>query len=418
MANIMIPEKFGQVSTKFAAVKNENDLAAGVQAGFGLIGYKGKVWSIRYRGDEQQLLRDDGDGPRNSIEVVILKGASYISKIWYQQGYVEGSTAAPDCFSPNGVVPDPQSTKRQSNACANCPQNVWGSKITEAGKKGKACSDSKRLAVVPLGDIPNETYGGPMLLRVPAASLQDLATFGNKMQNLGYPYFAIATRIAFDPNEAYPKFTFSAIRPLTDEEAEQVLVLQPSQEVSRVLAEGSEHQTAEAPVTTDDVANAFEQAPVTSKGNAGEAAAAKAAQAAATKAANEKAAKEASDAAVAKARAEKAAQAATTKPAGGFGATTASTKPAAAKPAAAKPAGGFGATKPVATTDEPKPNISTGGLRKPPEIPDEDEEDTQQEMFAGEEEGAGEEVAEGEEGTGSDFEKSLDDQLADLLRAE
>ena len=25
-------------------------------------------YSIRYRGDEQQLLRDDGDGPRNSIE--------------------------------------------------------------------------------------------------------------------------------------------------------------------------------------------------------------------------------------------------------------------------------------------------------------------------------------------------------------
>lgn len=406
MSNIMIPDKFGQVSTKFADVKVDNDLAAGVQAGFGLIGYKGKVWSIRYRGDEQQLLRDDGDGPRNSIEVVILKSASYISKIWYEKGYVEGSTAAPDCFSPNGVVPDPQSAKKQSNACANCPQNVWGSKITEAGKKGKACSDSKRLAVTPVGDIANETFGGPMLLRVPAASLQDLATFGNKMQNLGYPYFAIATRIAFDPNEAYPKFTFSAIRPLTDEEAEQVIAARSMQEVSRVLAEGAEHQTADAPVSADDVANAFEQAPVTSKGNDD---AAKAAAKAATKAANEAEAKAVSDKAVAKAKAEKAAK---EKAAAEAAAAEAAEAAAATKP---KSMGGFGATKPVAAAAEAKPNISTGGPRKPPEIPD-DEDEAQQEMFAGGEEATEETTEEvAEEGTGSDFEKSLDDQLAELL---
>lgn len=399
MSNVMIPDKFGQVSTKFAGAKVDNDLAAGVQAGFGLIGYKGKVWSIRYRGDEQQLLRDDGDGPRNSIEIVILKAAPYISKIWYEQGYVEGSNAAPDCFSPNGVVPDPQSTKKQANACASCPQNVWGSKITEAGKKGKACSDSKRLAVVPVGDIPNETFGGPMLLRVPAASLQDLATFGNKMQNLGYPYYAIATRVAFDVNEAYPKFQLSAIRPLTDEEAEEVLKLQSSAEVSRVLAEGTEHQTAEAPVTPADVANAFEQPPVTSEGNAAADAAAKAAAktAAEAKAKAEK---------VAKLKAEKAAKEAAEK---------AAAEAAAAKAAVGtKSVGGFGNVKPAAATTEPKPNISTGGPRTPPVIPDDDEETATAELEAASEE----EVTEDEEGTGSDFEKSLDDQLADLLKAD
>lgn len=399
MSNIMIPDKFGQVSTKFAGAKVDNDLAAGVQAGFGLIGYKGKVWSIRYRGDEQQLLRDDGDGPRNSIEIVILKAAPYISKIWYEQGYVEGSNAAPDCFSPNGVVPDPQSTKKQANACANCPQNVWGSKITEAGKKGKACSDSKRLAVVPVGDIPNETFGGPMLLRVPAASLQDLATFGNKMQNLGYPYYAIATRVAFDVNEAYPKFQLSAIRPLNDEEAEEVLKLQSSAEVSRVLAEGTEHQTADAPVTAADVANAFEQPPVVDD------AAAKAAAAKAAADAKAKAEK------VAKLKAEKAAKEAAEKAA----AEKAAAEAAKAKAATStKTVGGFGNVKPAAATTEPKSNISTGGPRTPPVIPDDDDETATAELEAASEE----EIAEDEEGTGSEFEKSLDEQLADLLKAD
>lgn len=371
--NAVIPANFGQVSTKFANVKTENDLAAGVQAGFGLIGYKGKVWSIRHRGETRNLLRDDGDGPRHSIEVVILKGASYISKIWYEQGYVEGSTAPPDCFSPNGIVPDPSSTKRQSAACANCPQNVWGSKLTEAGKKGKACGDSKRLAVVPLGDIANEMFGGPMLLRVPAASLQDLASYGNKMQNLGYPYFAIATRIAFDSNEAYPKFIFSAIRPLTDEEADQVLALQGSAETQRVLAEGSELTAAEAPAP-QTVENAFEQPPSQPKPTA------------------------ATKPAVTPKVTPKTEPKAETVSTGGFGpvskaATDEAPAPSKAPAKAAAKAPAKAATKPA--------------VKAPPVVPDEDEV-----------EAAGEEVEEAsteEEGTGSSFEEDLDAQLAALL---
>lgn len=236
MSNI-IPANFGQVSTKFAQVPVQDDLSSGIQSSFGLIGYKGKVWSIRYRGNEIPLMRDDGDGPRGSIEVVILKSSQHVSKIWYEHGYVEGSNSAPDCFSNNGVTPEPTSAKRQSDTCALCPHNQWGSRVTPAGKAGKACSDSKRLAVVPELDIMNEAFGGPMLLRVPAASLQDLAGYGQKMRQMGYPYYAVATRIKFDPTEAYPKFTFGAIRPLNDQEADQVLAIRDGHTVERILSE-------------------------------------------------------------------------------------------------------------------------------------------------------------------------------------
>lgn len=259
--NALVPQNFGAVSSKFAAVPVENDLSAGVQAGFGIIGYKGKVWSTRYRGDDKALMRPDGDGPRNSIEVVILKASGHVSKIWYEHGYVEGSTAAPDCYSTNGVTPDVGSKKKQANACAACPMNQWGSRITPAGKQGKQCSDSKRLAIVPQDNLQNEILGGPMLLRVPAASLRDLAGYGEKMQALGYPYYAIATRIAFDPNEAYPKFVFSAIRPLTDAEADVVLSLRDSRQVATILAEGSEN--AQQPAQIAAPAQVFEQPPAT-----------------------------------------------------------------------------------------------------------------------------------------------------------
>src|SRR6478609_10592691 len=99
----LVPANFGAVSTKFASQPVADDLSSGIQSSFGLIGYKGKVWSIRYRGDENPLMREDGDGPKSSIEVVILNASKAVSKVWYEQGYVEGSNAAPDCFSNNGI---------------------------------------------------------------------------------------------------------------------------------------------------------------------------------------------------------------------------------------------------------------------------------------------------------------------------
>lgn len=258
--NELIPQNFGAVSSVFGAAQPESDnLAAGVQGGYALMKYKGKVWTPSYRGNETPLLRADGDGPANSITVVVLKASQHLSKIFYEAGYTEGSTAAPDCFSTNGVTPDMASAKRQANACAACPKNAWGSAISRvSGKAAKACQDSKRIAIVPLDDLKNELYGGPMLLRIPAASLQELAQFGQKMQALGYPYYSIGVRISFDPGESYPKFLFSAIRPLSDEEGRFVLKLREDPLVARILGE-SEYQVAPVAALPAPAPSPFEQ---------------------------------------------------------------------------------------------------------------------------------------------------------------
>lgn len=253
--------QFGAVSTRFANQKVENELGAGIQGGFGMIGYKGKVWSIRKGGEEHQLMRDDGDGPRNSIEVVVVGAPKVISKVFYAGGYVEGSTAAPDCYSTNGTTPAAgvAPDKKRSPVCASCPMNAWGSRVTPAGKQGKACSDSKRLAVVPLGDLRNEAFGGPLLLRVPAASLTEMATFGAAMAQRGYPLISFGLRISFDPAESYPKFKFAAIRPLSDEEADIVLELKESPAVARILAEDEFEQAAQQQPVQQVQAPLFEQ---------------------------------------------------------------------------------------------------------------------------------------------------------------
>lgn len=237
------------ISPVFKNAPRGDELGQGITAGFAIMSYRGKVWSTKYQGVEKALLRDDGDGARASIEIVIVKSAAPISKIFYETGYVDGSTAPPDCWSTNGTTPDPAAPRKQSPTCAGCPRNAWGSRITDGGKQAKACSDSKRLAIVPLGDIDNELLGGPMLLRVPPASLKDLKGFGEQMQAYGFPYFAIGTRISFDLAEAFPKFVFSAIRPLTDAEAAKVLEMRDDPRVQRILNEAVENVHHEPDVT-------------------------------------------------------------------------------------------------------------------------------------------------------------------------
>lgn len=262
MNQIINPSKFGQISSVFASTpKGDDDLGAGIASSFGSIGYKGKVWSTRYQGVETPLMRDDGDGPRGSIEVIIIKGSRFISKRYYANGFQDDAKLAPDCQSADGIKPDAGVVNKQCTTCAACPQNAWGARITESGKAGKACSDSRRLAVVPMNDIANELLGGPMLLNVPAASLKDLKSYDEKLQAITFRYYAVATRIGFDPAEAYPKFTFGAIRPLDDAEAREVLRLRDDPRVARILSETADAGQQELPAPVATAASIFEQPP-------------------------------------------------------------------------------------------------------------------------------------------------------------
>ena len=238
---IVVPDTFkGPVAPIFQNETSGDALSGGITGGYGLVKYRGKVWSIQYHGNTMNLMRDDGDGPRGSIDVVIVEANAQLSKTWYENGWDENNTNPPDCASANGIVPDMGVPKKQNDVCLTCKKNQWGS--DPKGGKGKACGDHRRLAVVPLTDLRNETFGGPMLLRCPAASLQDLAAFDSRYQSAGYKFFTMGVKIGFDPQESFPKFTFQAIRPLSQDEGKVIMELRHSPETARVVAEGSAAQ--------------------------------------------------------------------------------------------------------------------------------------------------------------------------------
>lgn len=203
---------------QFQALNGADDLDAGVSAGFPIMSIRGAKWRIAEGGEEHPIYMPGTTDLAPAVRVVLLRANSSLSKTFYAGQYVEGSDAKPDCYSNDGLVPGADVEKPQCSSCAACPQNVWGSKISPSGSKIKACADVRRMAILPAEDL---NYSS-ILLRVPGASLSDLAAYGKALKQRGIPYAAVVTKLAFDADAAYPKITFTFERVLTAEEMTQV----------------------------------------------------------------------------------------------------------------------------------------------------------------------------------------------------
>lgn len=239
-----------------AAGTGLDDLGAGIGGNYAILSIRGKTFRVKHQGNETPITDEKGDAV-GSLEAVIVKANPYLTKQYFENGYTEGDASAPVCFSIDGKNPAAAVEHPQHSSCAACPQNRFGSRVTPAGTKVKACQDNKKLAIVPLEDLENKAVGGPMLFRVPASALKDLLAFNNLMSTRGYPYNSVAVRIGFDIDTSYPKPTFRAIRVLTSEEAQVVMSHYESDAVERLLGDFSEiHAPDVVPA-----AGAFEQEP-------------------------------------------------------------------------------------------------------------------------------------------------------------
>ena len=237
---ISLPFSAGQLPAAFAAAgitaQSASKFASNVGAAFPVISIKGKVFRIRHDGQEIPLLDPKTRHPVQSFEVVIVEGNEHLSKTYYAKGYVDGSSDQPDCWSEDGV--HPLAPNPVNSVCATCPMNAFGSRTSadRPDSKAKACADTRKIAVVPAWDIPNERFGGPMLLRVPADSLKGLAEVGRLLASQGIPVQAVVIALSFDFNVAHPKLVFRPIRALTEVEGQQVVQVMNLPQTKVVLA--------------------------------------------------------------------------------------------------------------------------------------------------------------------------------------
>ncbi len=236
------------------------DLMAHAGGGFPVMSIKGKTWAI-VRDGERKILTNpkDPDSPATSIDVVLIKANRGTSKVYYPNGYVEGSSDKPECFSNDGVAPDPKVENPQAAKCQTCKHNAWGSKISENGTKIKACSDSVRLAIAPVDQLDD-----PYLLRVPAASIRALGDYGRLLASKSVGYQAVVTKIAFDPESPSPKLTFKPVGFIDAPAYTKVLEMVDSEVVQNIIGSAAEglDEDADAPKTKPAAAPA---APAASK---------------------------------------------------------------------------------------------------------------------------------------------------------
>lgn len=234
-------------------------IAGGISGGsaFPRLSIKGSRFRVVFEGTETVL-------PQIELDVVIVGANPGISKAWYEGAWsADAPTTAPDCYSLDGKVPSPSAAKPQSEACASCQWNSWGSKQNLDGKDIKACPDQKRLAVIAADDPEGDIY----LLQVTPAALKGLNAYHKELTMRGIPAEIVKTRISFDTDASFPKLEFRLAGFLTADEQEIVDTLFDSPLVAEITGVDELQATAvaiaaPAPVAAKPRLVALKPAPV------------------------------------------------------------------------------------------------------------------------------------------------------------
>jgi hypothetical protein len=233
-----------------------------------MISIRASKFRLATSGGEEQMVN------QLHLDVVVLAGNANVSKLYYAEAYnpADGDAKPPTCFSDNGIAPSTEAGSPQSATCAQCPHAAWGSKVTPAGSKIKACSDSKKLAVVLAADTPvvvngaagiAKAYEQVFLLRVPAASMLSWKTYGKSVIDRGIPLQGVLTRVTFDPQADYPALLFQPTGFVADEPTfKHLMSKKESSEVKTAIGANDQPRQAAPALAAPPSFMAAEPAPV------------------------------------------------------------------------------------------------------------------------------------------------------------
>lgn len=195
------------------------------------ISIKGGVFRLLAGGKEMASIDE------RFLDVIIVKAAPKVSRIFYAKSYDGDNITGPDCWSNDGERPEASAENKQATTCMTCPQNIAGS----GQGNSRACRYQQRLAVV----LENNIEGAVLQLTLPATSVfgkedgdkRPLQAFARNLalQNPPISPEMIVTRMKFDTKAEAPKLHFAPSRWLTDEEYAIVKTQGDSDEAKRAV---------------------------------------------------------------------------------------------------------------------------------------------------------------------------------------
>lgn len=188
---------------------------------------------IRFNGSVGFITPDGNEG--EALDVVIIDFLS--SNLFYDGPFDRENPQPPACFAigdePSHLVPSPNSPNKQSDTCASCSMNQFGS----AGN-GKACKNTRLLAVVPAAALDDPDTETPVwILSVPPASLRHYDAYVKSLaaKHKTVPT-GVITNIVPDKTVSYAAPRFNVVRPLAGKEL-GVFMTRREEARSRLVAE-------------------------------------------------------------------------------------------------------------------------------------------------------------------------------------
>lgn len=185
----------------FLQNRQSKALATDLSANLGIgsppyISIKGNRFTLIDATGAEELIETYDPKIGSYLDCVIIDNCEHISKVFYDKPFDPNANQyeAPACFSDNGVGPSRSASRPQARTCAECPNAIWGSKVSAISGKGvKACSDQQKLAIL----IPGDSV--IFLLRVPPNSLSQLRGYNQKFIGQQVDVSDVITRMWLEP---------------------------------------------------------------------------------------------------------------------------------------------------------------------------------------------------------------------------
>lgn len=227
-----------KTGTEVANYDEELAALAGQSATLTDSGGGGKFFSTR----AGVLQFDDTPLPGNQVCAIVA--AWCLENVFYEGAFDADNRTPPTCFAfcknpdekdemgPHEKVYEDDAFEAQSEACSDCPKNEWGS--AETGR-GKACSNRRRLAILPAGTYTSAGRNGGYeleliedeehfrtadagFLKIPVMSGKGFDNYVKDVaEQFKRPLFAVYTRIYLTPDpKSQFKVNFELIEPVTD----------------------------------------------------------------------------------------------------------------------------------------------------------------------------------------------------------
>lgn len=173
--------------------------------------------------------------PGDKMNVVIFD--SILENHYYNVAFDPKSPASPVCYAfgrdEKQMAPHAKCEEPQSGACKGCPLNEFGS--ADKGR-GKACSNVRRLALIPEGGLDDVEGAEVAYLKVPVMSVKNWANYVTQLNTgLKRPPLAVVTEVSVVPDDKSQfRVQFKLVREIKDSEQLGALMAKNALEADRI----------------------------------------------------------------------------------------------------------------------------------------------------------------------------------------